>query len=96
MIAFMRTEVCEAPFQLVEHACIHADERKKRGQHNETSKYTSQRTTHYKRTRTKKVHPRKKNPYENRQMWNYSKGTFARHKNMRVMSKVEASKMQKL
>jgi hypothetical protein len=44
MIAFMRTEVCEAPFQLVEHACIHADERKKRGQHNETSKYTSQRT----------------------------------------------------
>jgi hypothetical protein len=44
MIAFMRTEVCEAPFQLVEHACIHADERKKRGQNNETSKYTSQRT----------------------------------------------------
>jgi hypothetical protein len=42
MIAFMRTEVCEAPFQLVEHACIHADERKKRGQNNETSKFTSQ------------------------------------------------------
>lgn len=64
VIAFMRTEVCEAPFQLVEHACIHADERKKRGQNNETTIYIS---THYIKGKDKKTHPRKKNPCKNRQ-----------------------------